>query len=146
MRVMVLITGDGADEGKIVPDEEMFAQMGAYNEELVKAGIMLDGQGLQPTSNGRRVVFQAGETSVVDGPFTESKEVLAGYWLWEVSSIDEAVEWAKRCPSDPKYGVSQVLEIRPLYEVEDFGDAYTEEQRASDERLQAEIERQHKND
>jgi hypothetical protein len=140
---MVLITGDGADEGKIVPDEEMFAKMGAYNEELVKAGIMLDGQGLQPTANGRKVVFEAGDTAVVDGPFTESKEVLAGYWLWQVSSIDEAVEWAKRCPSDPKYGTSQVLEIRPLYEVEDFGDAYTEEQKAADEKLQAEVERQH---
>jgi hypothetical protein len=143
MRVMVMITGDGADESKIAPTQEMLAEMGAYNEALVKAGIMLDGQGLRPSANGARVVFEQGRTSVVDGPFTESKEVLAGYWIWQVSSLEEAVEWAKRCPSDPKYGTRQVLEIRPIFEQEDFGDEYTPDQRAADERLSAEIKRQH---
>ena len=143
MRVMVLLTGDGADEGKIAPTKEMLAEMGAYNEALVKAGIMLDGQGLRPSSDGARVVFEQGNTSVVDGPFTESKEVLAGYWVWQVSSLEEAVEWAKRCPSDPQYGATQVLELRPIFEAEDFGEEYTPEQRAADDRLAAEIKRQH---
>jgi len=143
MRVMVLLTGDGADEGKIAPTKEMLAEMGAYNEALVKAGIMLDGQGLRPSSDGARVVFEQGNTSVVDGPFTESKEVLAGYWVWQVSSLEEAVEWAKRCPSDPQYGATQVLELRPMFEAEDFGEEYTPEQRAADDRLAAEIKRQH---
>ena len=142
MRVMVLITGAGADEAKITPTQEMLAQMGAYNEELVKAGIMLDGQGLQPSAKGARVVFEGGSTSVVDGPFTESKELLAGYWIWQVSSIEEAVEWAKRCPSDPSLGLREVLEIRPIFEPEDFGAEYTPEQRAKDERLAEQIKAQ----
>ncbi|MBD5785442.1 YciI family protein [Cellulosimicrobium terreum] len=143
MRVMVLITGVGADEDKITATQEMFAQMGAYNEELVKAGVMLDGQGLQPSATGARVVFDATGTSVVDGPFTESKELLAGYWIWQVSSIEEAVEWARRCPSDPASGRTEVLEIRPIFEPEDFGAEYTPEQRAQDERLTEQIKAQH---
>ena len=142
MRVMVMIEGSGKDEPNIVPTEEMLTAMGAYNEELVKAGIMLDGQGLKPSSEGARIVFEGGKTSVVDGPFTESKEIIAGYWLWQVSSIEEAVEWAKRCPSDPD-GMRQVLEIRPIFELEDFGDEYTPELRAKDEKLAEQIKSQH---
>ena len=143
MRVMVLINGTGADEDKIAPTQEMLAQMGEYNEQLVKAGIMLDGQGLHPSAEGARVVFDATGTSVVDGPFTESKELLAGYWIWQVSSLEEAVEWAKRCPSDPDLGSTQVLEIRPVFEAEDFGAEYTPELREQDERLAEEIKAQH---
>ena len=102
MKVLVMIKGDGADEGKIAPNDEMFAVMNAYNEQLVNAGIMLGGEGLKPSSAGAKVVFAAeGGTSVVDGPFTEAKEIIAGYWIWQVSSLDEATEWAKRCPSTP---------------------------------------------
>lgn len=142
MRVMVSIQGAGEDENKIAPTTEMFAAMGAYNEELVKAGIMLDGQGLKPTSEGVRIVFDGGKTSVVDGPFTESKEIIAGYWIWQVSSLEEAVEWAKRCPTDPG-GMRQVLEIRPIFESEDFGDEYTPELKEKDERLAEQIKAQH---
>ena len=132
MKVMVMIKGSGADEDKITPanDErtrKMFEAMGAYNEELVNAGIMLDGQGLTPSAKGAQVVFQGGTTSVVDGPFTESKELIAGYWIWQVNSLEEAVEWAKRCPSDPSMGLTETLEIRQIAEAEDFGDAYTAE-------------------
>ncbi len=143
MRVMVMIEGSGKDEPNITPTEEMLTAMGAYNEELVKAGIMLDGQGLKPTSEGARVVFEGGRTSVVDGPFTESKEIIAGYWLWQVSSIEEAVEWAKRCPSDPDGKMRSVLEIRPIFELEDFGDEYTPDLRAKDEKLAEQIKSQH---
>jgi hypothetical protein len=139
MKVMVMIEGSGADEDKIAPTEEMLREMGAYNEQLVKAGIMLDGQGLHPSSKGARVVFEGGSTTVVDGPFTESKEIIAGYWVWEVSSLEEAVEWAKRCPSDPQFGARQVLEVRPIFAAEDFGAEYTEELRARDARLTEEI-------
>ena len=104
MRVMVMIEGAGADEDKIAPTEEMLAAMGAYNEELVNAGIMLDGQGLKPTSAGARVVFEGGTTSVVDGPFTESKEIIAGYWIWEVRSLEEAIEWVKKRSEERRVG------------------------------------------
>jgi hypothetical protein len=120
----------------------MFEAMGKYNEELVKAGIMLDGQGLLPSAKGARIVFEGGKSSVVDGPFTESKELIAGYWIWQVDSLEEAVEWAKRCPSDPALGVTSTLEIRQIAEMEDFGDAYTPEQQAHDQRLEAEIKSQ----
>jgi hypothetical protein len=143
MRVMVMIKGTGADEDKVVPTEEMFAVMGAYNEELVKAGIMLDGGGLRPSSHGAKVVWEGGETTVVDGPFTEAKEIIGGYWIWEVRSLDEAVEWAKRCPKDSAYGASQILEIRPYVEAEDFGEAFTPELQAKEEALAAEIRAQH---
>jgi len=121
----------------------MLREMGAYNEQLVQAGIMLDGQGLHPTSKGARVVFEGGSTSVVDGPFTESKEIIAGYWLWDVSSLEEAVEWAKRCPTDPQFGARQVLEVRPIFSEEGFGDAYTEDLKAQDGRLAEEIKARH---
>jgi hypothetical protein len=143
MKVMVMIEGSGADEDKITPTEEMMREMGAYNEQLVQAGIMLDGQGLHPTSKGARVVFEGGSTTVVDGPFTESKEIIAGYWLWEVSSLEEAVEWAKRCPTDPQFGERQVLEVRPIFSAEDFGEAYTEDLQAQDARLGEEIKARH---
>ena len=119
MKVLVMIKGDGADEGKIAPTPEMFEVMNAYNEQLVSAGIMLAGEGLKPSSEGAKVVFEGGETSVVDGPFTEAKEIIAGYWIWQVSSLDEAVEWAKRCPASAG-DLRSVLEIRPFFEMADF--------------------------
>ncbi|MGW4641465.1 YciI family protein [Sphaerisporangium sp. NPDC004334] len=125
MRVMVMIKVSGADEGKITPTPEMMAEMGAYNEKLVKAGIMLDGGGLRPSSDAAQVVFEGGTTSVVDGPFTESKEIIVGYWVWQVSSLEEAVEWARQCPSDPGSGTREVLEVRPYYDEEDFPSAET---------------------
>jgi len=119
MKVLVMIKGDGADEDKVAPTDEMFRVMNAYNEQLVNAGIMLGGEGLQPSKAGAKVVWEAsGETSVVDGPFAEAKEIVAGYWIWQVSSLDEAIEWAKRCPSTPE--LRSVLEIRPFFEMEDF--------------------------
>ena len=132
MKVIVMIKGNGADEDKITPKDDertrkMFEAMGAYNEELVNAGIMLDGNGLLPSAKGAQVVFQSGKASVVDGPFTESKELIAGYWIWQVNSLEEAVEWAKRCPSDPSMGLTETLEIRQIAQAEDFGEAYTPE-------------------
>lgn len=123
MRVMVTTKGTGADEGKGRPSQEMFEKMQAYNELLVNAGILLGGEGLKPSESGAQVVFTAGGTSVVDGPFTESKEIIAGYWIWEVSSLAEAVEWAKRCPFDPQYGATQTLEIRPFFDMADFAES-----------------------
>jgi len=118
MKVLVMIKGSGADEGKVAPTDEMFRVMNVYNEQLVNAGIMLGGEGLQPSSAGVKLVFDGQETSVVDGPFAEAKEIIAGYWIWQVSSLDEAVEWAKRCPTTE--GMVSVLEIRPFFEMEDF--------------------------
>ena len=115
--------------------------MGKYNEELVKAGIMLAGDGLQPSSKGKRIKFGGGKRTIVDGPFTETKELIAGYWIWQVRSIDEAVEWARRCP-DPMPGENAELEIRPIFEAEDFGEQFTPELRAQEERLRQEIGRQ----
>jgi hypothetical protein len=143
MRVMVMIKGSGADESKIAPTEEMFAAMGAYNEKLVEAGIMLEGNGLRPTSDSAKVVFESGRPFVVDGPFTESKEIVAGYWIWEVRSLEEAVEWAKKCPTDASMGLREELEIRPIYENEDFGEAMTPELRAKEEELTSRIREQH---
>jgi len=140
---MVMIEGDGVDEDKIEPTEEMLAAMGAYNEQLVNAGIMLDGDGLKPTSAGARIVFEGGTTSVVDGPFTEAKEIVAGFWIWEVSSLEEAIEWAKKCPSDSSGTGRQLLEIRPFFEVGDFGEAYTSEIQAQEEKLRDRIAEQH---
>lgn len=143
MRVMVMIEGDGVDEDKIAPTEQMLAAMGAYNEQLVNAGIMLDGDGLKPTSAGARIVFESGTTSVVDGPFTEAKEIVAGYWIWEVKSLEEAVEWAKKCPTDPNADGRQLLEIRPFYEVGDFGAEFTPELQEQVEKLNERIAEQH---
>jgi hypothetical protein len=141
MKVMVMVKGAGADEDKIEPTEEMFRAMGEYNEQLVKAGIMLDGNGLLPSAKGAQVVFEGGQTSVVEGPFAESKEVIGGYWIWEVSTLEEAIEWARRCPQGPA-DMRSLLELRPIASAEDFGDAYTDEVREQEERLAAELREQ----
>ena len=138
MRVMVMVKANEDTEAGAPPDTEMLNEMGKYNEELVKAGVMLDGEGLQPSSKGARIMFSGDERSVVDGPFAESKELVAGYWVWQVRDMDEAIEWAKRCPNPT--GAESVLELRPVYELDDFGDAVTPEVRERDERLRSEIE------
>lgn len=122
MKVMVFVQIEPKDETGEMPGEELLAAMGAYNQELVEAGIMLDLGGLAPTSQGARVAFRSGTTSVVDGPFTESKEIIVGYWVWEVGSLDEAVEWARRCPSDPHDTTTSWLEIRRCVSLEEFGE------------------------
>ena len=137
MRVMVLIKANAETEAGVMPSEQLFAEMGAYNEELVKAGIMLGGEGLHPTSKARRIRFHGSTRTVVDGPFAETKELIAGYWLWQVQSMDEAVEWAKRCPNPT--GADGEIEIRPIFEAEDFGAEFTPELRAQEERLRAQI-------
>jgi hypothetical protein len=143
MKVMVMVKATKNSEAGVMPSEELFVAMGKYNEELVKAGVMLGGDGLQPSVKGKRVRFSGGKRTVVDGPFTETKELIAGYWIWQVRSMEEAVEWARRCP-DPMPGEDAELEIRQIFEAEDFGEAYTPELRARDERLRAEVERQKK--
>jgi hypothetical protein len=139
MRVMVFVKANDETEAGVMPSEELLAEMMKYNEELVKAGVMLGGEGLHPSSKGVRVKFSGDNRTVVDGPFTETKELVAGYWLWEVKSLDEAIEWAKRCPSDP-LGVESELEIRPVFEIEDFGEAATPELREQEQRLRAQTE------
>lgn len=142
MRVMVIVKATENTEAGVMPEEKLLNDMGKFNEELVKAGIMVDGDGLQPSSKGKRVTFSGGKTFVTDGPFVETKELVAGYWIWQVKSMEEALEWARRCPH-PMPGEEAVLEIRPFYELEDFGDQVTPEVRERDARLRAEIERQH---
>ena len=143
MRVMVIVKATKNSEAGVMPSEKLLADMGKFNEELVKAGVMLAGEGLHPSSKGKRVVFSGGKKTVTDGPFAETKELVAGFWLWQVKSIEEAVEWARRCP-DPMPGEQAVLEIRPVFEAEDFGKEFTPELRAQEERLRTEIERQRK--
>jgi hypothetical protein len=138
MRVMVFVPGNKDSEAGVMPSEDLIAKMTKFNEELVKAGVMLDGQGLTPTSKAKRVKFDGGKRTVIDGPFAESKELVAGYWIWQVRSIDEAVEWLKRAPFDGGVEVT----IRPIFEAEDFGKELTPELRAKEEKLRAEIERQ----
>ena len=138
MRVMVLVKANEDTEAGVPPSTELLSEMGAYNEELVRAGIMLDGEGLHPSSKGVRIQFSGDQRSVVDGPFTETKELVAGYWLWQVRDMDEATEWAKRCPNPT--GAESVLELRPLFEPEDFGDNFTPELREQEERLRSQIE------
>jgi len=140
MRVMVMVKATKNSEAGILPDEKLLAAMGAFNEELVEAGIMQAGEGLQPSSKGVRLQVGGGERRVIDGPFAETKELVAGFWIWQVASLDEAIAWAKRCP-DPMPGERSELEIRPLFETEDFGDEFTPELREREERLRAEIER-----
>jgi hypothetical protein len=143
MRVMVMIMGNAASESGNAPSEELLAAMTAYNEELVKAGIMTGGEGLHPSSRGKRVRFAGDKRTVVDGPFSETKELLAGFWLWNVKSMEEAVEWVKRVPSvGAPAGETYEIEIRPLHENEDFGEAMTPELLAREERMRVEIERQ----
>jgi hypothetical protein len=137
MRVMVLVKADANSEAGTLPSEELLTQMGNYNEELVKAGVMLAGEGLHPSSKGVRVHFSGDQRRVIDGPFTETKELLAGYWLWQVKSMDEAIEWAKRCPNPT--GEESVLEIRPVFETDDFAAVLTPELRAQEERLRSQV-------
>ena len=143
MKVMVIVKATKNSEAGIMPGEKLLTEMGAFNEELVKAGIMLAGDGLKPSVNGKRVRFAGGKRHVIDGPFAETKELIAGYWIWQVRSMDEALEWVRRCP-DPMPGEESELEIRPVFEAEDFGAEYTPELRAQEDRLRAEVERQQK--
>jgi hypothetical protein len=138
---MVIVKATKNSEAGVMPSEKMLTEMGAFNEELVKAGIMLSGDGLHPSNKAKRVHFSGGKKTVIDGPFVETKELVAGFWIWQVKSMEEALEWARRCP-DPSPGEEGELEIRPIFEAEDFGREYTAELRARDERLRAEIERQ----
>jgi hypothetical protein len=137
MRVMVIVKASKDSEAGALPDKELLTKMGKYNEELVKAGIMLAGDGLQPTSKGKRVRFSGDKRTVIDGPFTETKELIAGYWIWQVRSMEEAVEWLKRCPN-PMPGESEV-EIRPVFEAADFGEEFTPELKEQDEKLRKQI-------
>ena len=137
MRVMVIVKASKESEAGVLPDTEILTQMGKYNEELVKAGIMLAGEGLQPTSKGKRVRFSGSKRTAIDGPFAETKELIAGYWMWQVRSMEEAVEWLKRCPN-PQPGETDV-EIRPVFEAADFGDNFTPELRKQEEQLREKI-------
>ena len=138
MKVMVIVKANADSEAGQMPSEQLMTEMGNFNEELVKAGVMLAGEGLHPSSNGKRVVFNGRNRTVVDGPFAETKELIAGFWMWQVKSMDEAIEWAKRCPN-PMEGES-TLEIRQVFEMEDFGDAMTPELREQEERLRQQVE------
>lgn len=140
MRVMVMVKADESSEAGVMPEEKMLAEMGKFNEELVKAGIMLAGEGLHPSSKGKRIVFSGKNRTVKDGPFAETKELVAGFWLWQVKNMDEAVEWVKRCPN-PMPGESEI-EIRPVFEASDFGAEFTPELRAKEDELRATIEAQ----
>jgi hypothetical protein len=138
MRVVVLIKATERSEAGEMPSEELLEQMTTFNEELVKAGVMLAGDGLRPSSTGVRIAFSGRERKVIDGPFTETKELLAGYWVWEVKSMEEAIEWVKRIPNPE--GEDAVVEIRPVAEAEDFGDEFTPELREREARLRAQTE------
>ena len=138
MRVMVLVPADENSERGVMPDEKLLTEMGNFNEELVKAGVMLAGEGLHPTSKAARVRFDGDKRTVIDGPFTESKELIAGYWLWQVRDMDEAIEWIKRAP----FGGGVEIEIRPVFEMEDFGEEFTPELREQEQRLRAQTEGQ----
>jgi hypothetical protein len=137
MRVMVIVKATADSEAGILPTQELLTDMGRFNEELVKAGIMLAGEGLKPSSNGKRVRFSGAKRTVIDGPFAETKELIAGYWIWQVRSMDEAVEWVRRCPN-PMLGDSEI-EIRPIFEAADFGEEFTPELREQEERLRAKL-------
>lgn len=135
MRVMVLVKENEQSEAGILPDESILAEMGKYNEELVKAGVMLAGDGLHPSSKGKRVRFSGDQKTVIDGPFAETKELIAGYWIWQVRSMEEAVEWLKRAP----FGGGTEIELRPVFEAEEFGAEFTPELREQEERLRAQV-------
>jgi hypothetical protein len=138
---MVIIKATKNSEAGVMPGEKLLAEMGQFNEELVKAGVMLAGEGLHPSRRGKRVRFADGRRTVVDGPFAETKELIAGFWLWQVKSMDEAIDWVRRCP-DPMPGEESEIEIRPVFEAADFGAEFTPELREQEERLRAELERQ----
>ena len=133
MRIMVIVPASKESEAGIMPDTKLLAEMGKFNEELVKAGVLLAAEGLQPTSKGKRVKFSGSTPAVIDGPFTESKELVAGFWLWQVKSMDDAIDWIKRAP----FGGGVEIEIRPVFETEDFGDAMTPEMREQEHRMRA---------
>jgi hypothetical protein len=135
MRFMVIVKANKDSEAGVLPDEKMLTEMGKFNEELVKAGVMLAGEGLHPSSKGKRVRFSGGKKTVIDGPFTETKELVAGFWLWQVPSMDEAVEWVKRSP----FAEGEEIEIRQVFEAADFGAEFTPELRAQEERLRAQV-------
>lgn len=137
MRCMILVKASADTEAGVMPSEQLLADMGRYNEELVNAGIMLAGEGLHPSARGARVQFSGDKRSVVDGPFAETKELVAGFWIWQVRDLDEAVEWVKRCPNPT--GEYSVIEIRPVFEAEDFGAEFTPELREQEDRLRAEM-------
>ena len=138
MRFMVIVKANKDSEAGVMPSEELLTEMGNFNEELVKAGVMLAGEGLHPSSKGVRVKFSGDKRTVIDGPFAETKELVAGFWLWQVKSKEEAIEWAKRCPNPTNEGGE--LEIRQVFEAEDFGEEFTPELREQEDRLRAEIE------
>ena len=137
MRVMVMVKASKASEAGVMPSQQLLAEMGRYNEELVKAGVMLAGEGLQPSAKGARVRFSGASRTVIDGPFSETKELVAGFWLWQVRSMDEAIEWLRRCPN-PHPDDCEV-EIRPVFEADDFGPALTPELREQEDRLRAQV-------
>jgi hypothetical protein len=137
MRFMVMVKATKNSEAGILPKEELLADMGRFNEELVKAGVMLAGEGLHPSKKGARVKFSGGKRTVVDGPFAETKELVAGFWLWQCKSMEEAIEWVRRCP-DPMPGEESEIEIRQVFEAEDFGAEFTPELREQEARLRAE--------
>jgi hypothetical protein len=139
MKVMVIVKASKASEAGEMPSQQLLTEMGNYNEELVKAGILLAGDGLHPTSKGKRVRFSGTDRVVIDGPFTETKELIAGYWVWKVKDMDEAVAWVKRCPNP--HGEDCEVEIRPVFEADDFGAAMTPEMRAQEERVFAEAQK-----
>lgn len=138
MRVMVIVKANSSSEAGQMPSEALLAAMGKYNEELVHAGVMKAGEGLHPSAKGKRVRFSGSQRTVIDGPFAESKELIAGFWLWEVKSMDEAVEWLKRAPFEE----GDEVELRPVFEADDFGQELTPELRAQEDRIRAELERQ----
>jgi hypothetical protein len=135
MRFMILVKADKNSEAGVLPDQELLTAMGKYNEELAQAGVLLAGEGLHPSAKGARVKFSGGQRTVIDGPFAETKALIAGFWLWQVQSKEEAIEWVKRCPLE-----EAEIEIRQVFEAEDFGAAFTPELRAQEERLRAQID------
>jgi len=137
MKFMVLVKADRNSEAGVMPSEQLLADMGRFNEELVKAGVMQAGEGLHPSSKGARVRFSGRDRKVIDGPFSETKELIAGFWIWKCASLQEAIDWVKRCPN-PMLGESEI-EIRQVFEAEDFGEAFTPELREQEERLRAQI-------
>ena len=139
MKVMVIVKATADSEAGIMPSQDLLAAMGRFNEDLVNAGVMLAGEGLKPSAQGARVQFDGAQRRVIDGPFTETKELIAGFWLWQVRSLDEAIEWVRRCPN-PHNGPSEI-EIRPLFEADDFGEAFTPELREQEDQLRERLER-----
>ncbi len=137
MRVMVLIKATQESEAGVMPSEQLLAEMGAFNEELMQAGVLLAGEGLHPSAKGARVRFSGEERSVIAGPFAETTQLVAGFWLWQVESLDEAIEWAKRCPNPT--GAEGEIELRPVFEAEDFGEAFTPELREQEEHLRDQL-------